>query len=78
MPEWDEKYCLGISKIDVQHKKLFGIINMAMYVKEYSDNAKELIEILEEMTNYAQEHFKTEETYMREFNYHLMDMSFIY
>ncbi len=69
MIEWDDKYSVGISIIDEQHKKLFGIINKTFYARENSDNAEELIEVLEEMTNYALEHFTTEEAYMIEFNY---------
>ena len=69
MLEWDDKYCVGITIIDVAHKGLFGIINKAIHAKEQSDNKKELYEVLEEMTKYALGHFKTEEDYMREFNY---------
>ena len=69
MLEWDDKYCVGISIIDEAHKGLFGIINKAIRAKEQSDNKKEFMEVLEEMTKYALGHFKTEEDYMREFNY---------
>ncbi len=67
--KWENKYRVGISIIDEQHKKLFGIINKTIYAKEHSDDTEELKEVLEEMTNYALEHFGTEEAYMLEFNY---------
>ncbi len=69
MIRWDDKYSFGISIIDEAHKGLFGIINKAIHAKEQSDKEKELHEVLDEMTIYALEHFKTEEAYMREFNY---------
>ncbi len=69
MIEWNDKYSVGISIIDEQHKKLFGIVNKTIYAKEHNDNTDVLKEVLEEMTDYALEHFKTEEAYMREFNY---------
>ncbi len=67
--KWNNKYCVGISIIDEQHKKLFGFLNMTIDAKEHSDNKEELKEVLEEMTKFALEHFETEEAYMREFDY---------
>jgi hemerythrin len=67
--EWNDKYSVGISIIDEQHKKLFGFINKTIEAKEHSDNKEELEKVLEEMTTYALEHFETEEAYMREFDY---------
>jgi len=69
MIEWDDKYSIGISIIDEQHKKLFGIINKTIYAKEHGDDTEELKNVLEEMTQYALEHFETEEAYMIMFNY---------
>jgi len=69
MIKWDDKYSVGISIIDEEHKKLIGILNKAIFAKEHNDNPEELREVLREMTNYALMHFKTEETYMKEFNY---------
>ena len=67
--KWNNKYCVGISIIDEQHKKLFGFLNKTIDAREHGDNIEELKEVLEEMTAYAQEHFETEEAYMIEFDY---------
>ncbi len=69
MIKWDNKYGVGISMIDEEHKKLIGILNKTIDAKEHSDDTEELMEVLEEMSQYALEHFKTEEAYMAEFNY---------
>ncbi len=69
MIKWDDKYSVGISMIDEEHKKLIGILNNVIYAKEHNVNPDELREVLREMSNYALTHFKTEETYMKEFNY---------
>jgi hemerythrin len=66
---WEDKYSVGISIIDEQHKNLFGIINKTIYAKEHGDNTEELTQVLEEMTQYALEHFEAEEAYMIMFNY---------
>ncbi len=67
--KWNNKYCVGISIIDEEHKNLFGFLNKAIDAKEHSDNKEELKKVLEEMTKYALEHFETEEAYMIEFDY---------
>ncbi len=69
MIEWDDKYCVGVSIIDKDHKEFIDTINKAIIVKENNDNPEGVKEILREMTNYVLTHFKTEETYMIEFNY---------
>ena len=69
MIEWDNKYSVGISIIDEEHKQLIGIINKAIAAKQHSNNSKEIIEILNEINNYALTHFADEEAYMIQFNY---------
>ncbi len=69
MVEWNDKFSVGISAIDEEHKKIIGILNKAIYEKEHNASSEELRGVLREMTNYALRHFKTEETYMKEFNY---------
>ena len=69
MIEWDDKYSVNISLIDEQHKKLFELINKAGIEKKFGNNPKEILAILDQMTEYAYEHFETEENYMKEFNY---------
>jgi hemerythrin-like metal-binding protein len=72
MIKWNDKYSVNISLIDEQHKKLFELINKANIVnivEELNNNTKDVLEILDEMTEYALMHFKTEERYMKEFNF---------
>ncbi len=69
MIKWDDKYSVGISIIDKQHKRLVSIINDATVARQHSNDPKMVLSILEEMSKYAQEHFKTEESYMEEFHY---------
>ncbi len=69
MIEWDDKYSVGISIIDEDHKKYIDTINKVILVKKNNDNPEGVKKVLREMTNYVLTHFKTEETYMIEFNY---------
>ncbi len=69
MIEWDDKYSVGISIIDDEHKQLIGIINKAIAARQHSNNSEEIIEILNEMNKYALTHFADEEAYMVQFDY---------
>ena len=65
MIKWDDKYSVGISLIDEDHKKLIGILNKAIFAKGHNNNPEELREVLREMINYTLTHFGTEEAYMK-------------
>lgn len=67
MIDWDDSFSVGISIIDEQHKKLINIINKTTDMVRYSSDPEEILEILDEMTEYAKEHFLTEEAYMLKF-----------
>jgi hemerythrin len=69
MFKWDVKYSVGISIIDEEHRKFIDIINKAIVARKQSDNPEKVKEVLNKMTDYALTHFKTEEIYMKEFNY---------
>ncbi len=69
MIEWDEEHSVGLSVIDEEHKKVIEIINGIIAAKQNDNFPKEIEKMLEEMIDYAWNHFKTEETYMIEFNY---------
>ncbi len=69
MIEWDDKYSVGVSIIDEEHKKLIDIINKVIVAKQHNNNSEDILGILNEMTKHAQGLFKTEETYMIKFNY---------
>ena len=68
MIKWEDKYSVSISMIDEEHKKIIDIINNAIYTQQHN-RQEDISGILTEMTVYALEHFKTEETYMTNFKY---------
>ncbi len=66
--KWNEIYSVGISEIDDQHKKLIDIINKLF--KGFSEGkADEIIpDIINELINYTEYHFKTEEDLFNKYN----------
>jgi hemerythrin-like metal-binding protein len=68
--EWDDSYSVNHEEIDNQHKEWIDIYNKmhdSMMSKESS--IEQTTEILQAMSNYAQNHFNFEEEYMREINF---------
>lgn len=67
-----EKYKTGISMIDEQHRTLFDIIRQAndlVQEKMLYDKYDEILEILDELHTYAENHFLDEEAYMKKVGY---------
>jgi hemerythrin len=70
MFKWDDKYSVGIPMIDEGHKKFIDIINKATYVKKHVNSPRAISELLVDLTAYEQEHFKTEGTCMKNYEYY--------
>jgi hemerythrin len=69
--EWNEIYELGISEIDLQHKKLISISNELYDVATKDDvNLKlTMSKILKNLTDYTVYHFTSEEEFMKKYGY---------
>lgn len=66
------KYHTGISSIDEEHKKLFDILRNAYQLTENQllhDKYDKIMEILNELKEYAETHFQNEEAYMKQIHY---------
>ncbi len=53
MIEWDDKYSVGISIIDEEHKELIRIMNAAIVAKQHSNNIDEISKLLKKLTMYT-------------------------
>ncbi len=64
---WKEIYSIGIEKIDEQHRELFNLVGK---ISDFS-SIKTLImsDLVDELRNYTQMHFKTEEDLMTKYDY---------
>jgi len=66
--KWQDKYSVNDDLMDKQHQKLFEIVNR---LEEHmlSDSAlNQLVQTLEELSDYAWVHFKAEEIILDELN----------
>ncbi len=71
--KWDEKYSVNVKEIDDQHKNFIEIMNKLYAAVNEMRTKEDLKNILNELTEYADKHFTTEEKYFDEFHYELAD-----
>jgi len=67
--KWTDLYSVGVGEIDEEHKHFFEIINMLYDAFIEKDQEEKIVEIVNELTNYTETHFKTEESFFAKFNY---------
>ena len=72
--QWDETYSVGVDEIDDQHQKLIGMINKLHDGLGQGVGSGVIGDILNEMADYTEYHFKTEEDYFEKFNFREMDI----
>jgi PAS domain S-box-containing protein/hemerythrin-like metal-binding protein len=68
---WDEAYSVGVAAMDDQHKKLFGMINQLAdcHAARNCESSGVFHEVLSNMFDYTQLHFKDEEVYLQRIGY---------
>jgi len=65
---WTDRYLLHIDTIDKQHIKFFELFDVIMFMSKNEDNNIGLKDILVELQNYTDYHFRTEEVLMQRAN----------
>lgn len=66
---WKDDYCLGIEKVDGQHRSLFGLLN-DLFVAVQQDRGPRLVrDTLTRLVEYTQTHFADEEQFMAHIQY---------
>lgn len=66
---WRNEFSVGVKEMDAQHKKLIGMINRLIEEQKVLTEPQTIAELLTEMTDYAQVHFRAEEYLLAEYGY---------
>ena len=66
---WLDRYDTGIDEVDIQHRKLVGLINTLFDSISLKDRKVILNQTLTELVSYTIYHFKLEEELMKKRNY---------
>ncbi len=67
--QWKEEYSVQVTELDQQHRKLIDLINQLHDAMATGSSSKVMGEILNELYQYTQTHFSTEEQLFRQYNY---------
>jgi len=66
---WKSQFNLQIPEIDAQHQNLVQTINALHYSMTHGETPNSLNQIINDLLEYTQNHFQTEENYFAQFNY---------
>ncbi len=67
--QWDDSFSVNVVEIDLQHKKLVGMLN-ELYEAMIVGKADAILgEVIDGLVRYAVIHFQTEEKYFDKFKY---------
>ena len=66
---WNEDFCTDIPEIDSQHHKIIDQINFLIDNLNSKDKASINHWIIANLDKYSEEHFSTEEDFLRKLNY---------
>ena len=70
MPEWEERYAVGVESIDRAHQEMFAVISRVQRMIRIGGNVKWTVaEAIKYFKSYTIRHFEDEEAYMRSINY---------
>lgn len=67
--KWDKSFSVGVDVLDQQHQKIIEIINELLEHDEISVRSETLSHLLHQLTQYAHEHFMTEEAILEKYGY---------
>jgi hemerythrin len=66
---WNSRFETGIDLVDAQHQSLFAAVNQLADSFKAGNAGTQVKESLDFLIGYTQEHFQTEERFMREMEY---------
>ncbi len=67
--DWSPKYCIGIPRIDEQHKFFFDAVHRLHKECVANEGEQAVLETLVFLENYVRGHFQAEEAFMLEHEY---------
>ncbi len=67
---WNDTYSVGVKKLDIQHQKILDELNKLYSTFETASEKEDLATILNNLIDYANQHFSTEEELLEKLHYH--------
>ena len=70
---WSNAFNIGVPEIDLQHQQIVKMLNRMLTASDTTTDSETVSDILTDMTRYANEHFRTEETFLESCGYPSLD-----
>lgn len=71
---WTDELSVGVAEMDQQHQKLLSMVNRLIREQKVLSTPETIAQLITEMTDYAEEHFRAEEFLLSEYGYEDIDM----
>lgn len=66
---WGENFSVGVLVLDKQHQQIVMLVNTLIEMNDTKVDSEIISDTLTKMTQYASDHFRTEEQYMLDYDY---------
>ena len=67
--DWNPSFSVGVKLLDEQHKRIVDMYNLLISDSEATVRSETISDLLDRLTKYATEHFRTEEQLLEEYGY---------
>ena len=67
--DWNPSFSVGVEVLDKQHKQIIDMINLLRSNFKVDVHSETVSELLTRLTNYASDHFATEEQLLEKYRY---------
>jgi hemerythrin len=67
--DWNPSFSVGVKLLDEQHKRIVDMCNLLISDSEATVRSETISDLLDRLTKYAAEHFRTEEQLLEEYGY---------
>ena len=67
--EWTPQFSVNVRALDEQHKRIFMMLDAINQIVRREKKGHDLIDVLDAMVLYVQEHFRDEERLLKQYDY---------
>jgi hemerythrin len=70
---WSPDFSVGVREFDRQHRQIIDVINRMLASRETAPHSEPVSEALDQLSTFANEHFKDEEAFLTARNYSALE-----
>jgi hemerythrin-like metal-binding protein len=67
--DWNPSFSVGVKALDEEHERIVRMINLLISDPGATVRSETISELLDRLTKYASDHFRTEEQFLEEYGY---------